>query len=266
MRTSFPHLLWILPLLLTLSGCNLFATMHSDGKESNSHVLVADGKAAISRGDYVKAAEYFRLACEHNPRDSEARMGYAEAYLRAQGFSLGEFMNTLLSTLDQDSGSNEVVELIHPADWGVSSMAEVEQILATLVFTLDPIALGQTDGPYRFDDVNVNLTAGLFYALKVAARMQTLAGTFSIQMFDKDSAEVAAWGLSASVLNQLSQEFLWLADSGGNQPLPSFIISIQNDVHAAVARLRVAAANSKAEDTINDILDLFADWDILAYQ
>jgi hypothetical protein len=263
----------LFPLLLT-TGCNLFSAMHTDGKESNASVLVADGKAAMKRGDYVKAAEYFRLAIEHNSRNSEARVGYAEAYLQAQGFSLGEFINSLFSGMDSESGSGGI-EFVDPAHWGVATLAEVEQILQTLIFVLEPIALGQTDGPYAVTDFNVNLTTGLFYILLVAAQMQGLGGSYQMQKFNKYesdgvtiSAVVAGWGLPVSILNQLPDEFLWIADSGGNQPSPGFLISIQSSISLGLARLRIAAnnASSSSQEILNDIIDLFDDWEILAYQ
>jgi len=264
---------FILVCVFFIAGCNLFTTMHSDGKESNSHVLVADGKAAMQRGDYVKAAECFRLAMEHNPKDSEARVGFAEAYLKVpdpdnptKGFSLGEFINSLMSAINSDSSDITDMELIVPSHWGVETIAEVEQILTTLIQTLDPIALGNTEGPYQSTDVNVNLATGLFYVLRIAVQMQSLAGDFSIQMLQKSSPEVVNLNLPQSVLDQLPDEFLWVLDSSGNQPSTSFITSIQNDISTAVSRLQVAASNSTSKDMIEEIIDMFDDWETLAYQ
>jgi hypothetical protein len=263
-------------IVLGLSGCNLFTTMHSDGKESNSHVLVADGKAAMSRGDYVKAAEYFRLGMEHNPRDSEARVGYTEAYLKAQGFSLGAFFDSLMSGMDSDGGDD--IEFIVPAAWGVDTIAEVEAMLVEVIAALDPIALGQTEGPYKATDLNVNLNVGVFYAMKVSAQMQNLGGTFELQNFnidendiitDADGTSVTTWALPSTTLVGLEEAFLWIADANNLQPALSFITGIQSDISAAVIRLNAATATMENEDVaemINSLTEMFGEWEVLAYQ
>lgn len=258
---------------LSLSGCNLFTAMHSDGKESNSHVLVADGKAAMQRGDYVKAAEYFRLGMEHNPKDSEARVGYAEAYLKAQGFSLGSFFDTLMNTMNSEDGDD--IEFIVPEAWGVSAVSEVVTMLTTVIAVLDPIALGQTEGPYKATDLNVNLNAGVFYALKVAAQMQELGGNFAIQGLSKTDIPISGsddWNLSQATLDKLQEDFLWIVDTSGSDPLQpalSFITGIQADISAAMQRLRVATANMENKDVaemVAEMTRMFEDWETLAYQ
>lgn len=257
-------------LLLTaagvLAGCNFLAGLHSDGKESNAHVLVADGKAALGRGDYTLAVRYFRLAGENNPRDAEARVGYAEARMRAQGFSLGEFANTFLNAVKSSSGSAQNFDFLVPAQWGVATFAEIEALLTELIAVLDPVVLGQTDGPYRPTDVNLNLTAGVLYLLRIVAQAETLSSDFSIQTLTQGTPEVAALGLDPALLAQLPQEFLWLVDSSGQQPPAAFLTSMQADIDAALQRLQVAAANSVARALIDDVITQFDPWQLLANQ
>ncbi|MCD4814178.1 hypothetical protein K8S19_10870 [bacterium] len=251
----------------SLTGCNLFTTMHNDGKESNASVLVADGHAAMSKGDYVKAAEYFRLACEHDSVSSEARVGYAEAYMKAQGFSLGEFVNVLMSALESDSGDS--IELLVPSHWGVTTMAEVEVMLRTLIAVLDPVALGQTSGPYVSTDATINLTLGIFYILKITAKIEVISTDFAITSLNKTTDSVLLAGLfSPALLAQLPEDFYWLLDSANNQPSLGFITDMQIDIDSAMARLQTAAEHSGSgtQELITDVMTMFEDWQTLAYQ
>ncbi len=253
-------------LLGLLNGCNLFSGMHHDGVESNSHVLVADGKAALDRGDYANAAEYFRLAIKHNPQDSEARVGYAEAYLKAHGFSLGGFINSFISKMEEED--QESLELAVPTEWGCADYNELHQLLSTLIDTLDPIALGQTQGPYRHNDLNVNINTGIFYILKIATRIQMVSTDFEIKMLTKGSTEVNNLNppIPPAVLAELPDEFTWIVDSSGNQPSADFMLQMQTDIDAGIARLKTAADNSSSQEMIEEIIDMFDDWQILAYQ
>ncbi len=261
-RQSFLFLI----LLGMLNGCNLFSGMHHDGVETNSHVLVADGKAALIRGDYANATEYFRLAIKHNPRDSEARVGYAEAYLKAHGFSLGNFINSFISKMDDEDQEN--LELAVPTEWGCADYDELIGLLSTLIDTLDPIALGQTEGPYRYNDLNVNINAGIFYIMKIAGRIQTISTEFEIKTLTKGSTEVNNLNppIPPAVLAELPDEFMWIVDSGGNQPSADFLTQMQSDIDTGLARLQTAADNSSSKEMIEDIIDMFDDWQILAYQ
>lgn len=251
-----------------LSGCNFFSGLHSDGKDSSSTVLVADGQAALQRNDYANAAEYFRLAVEHNPQNSEARVGYAQAVLRAQGFSLGRFATSFITAMSADSGSDPSdYEILVPDQWGVTTFTEVEQIFTQMINLLDPVVLGATVGPYQATDVNLNLTVGIFYVLRILARLETLSSDFNIQSLNKsnDSAVIAALGLSAGTLAQLPDDFLWILDSLNNQPPLAFLLSMQTDITTAIQRLQTAADHAD-NDMIQEIADMFKDWETLAYQ
>lgn len=260
----------ILALLLVstvwLSSCNLFSGMHSDGKDSNSSVLVADGLAALRRNDYANAAQYFSLAMEHDPNNSEARVGYAHAILRVQGFSLGQFATSFMTAMMAENSSDPSdYEILVPGHWGVTTYTELEQIFTEMIYTLDPVVLGATHGPYHATDVNLNLTVGIFYILRIQARLEVLNSDFSIQSLNKSSPEVAALGLSPSVLAQLPDDFLWILDSLNNQPPLPFLLSMQTDITTAIQRLQTAADHAD-NDMLQDIADLFKDWKILAYQ
>jgi len=245
-----------------LSGCNLFSGMHHDGVETNSHVLVADGKAALDRGDYANAAEYFRLAIKHNPQDSEARVGYAEAYLKAHGFSLGSFINSFVSQMDNEDQEN--LELVVPTDWGCADFSALTQMLSTLIDTLDPIAQGQTQGPYRSNDFNVNINTGLFYILKIVSTIQSISADFEFKIMSK--TDWGTLGIPQATLDQLPDEFMWMVTSTNELPSADFLTQMQTDIDAGIARLQTAADNSSSQEMIEEIIDMFDDWQILAYQ
>ncbi len=249
-----------------LSGCNFFSGLHSDGKDSSSTVLVADGQAALRRNDYANAAQYFSLAMEHDPNNSEARVGYAHAILRVQGFSLGQFATSFMTAMMAENSSNPSdYEILVPGHWGVTTYTELERIFTEMIYTLDPVVLGATHGPYHATDVNLNLTVGIFYILRIQARLEVLNSDFSIQSLNKSSPEVAALGLRPSVLAQLPDDFLWILDSLNDQPPLPFLLSMQTDITKAIQRLQTAADHAD-NDMIQEIADMFKDWKTLAYQ
>jgi len=252
--------LWIiLTCAFALSGCNILGTLHRDGVESNANVLTADGKAALGRGDYNNALEYFRLAVEHDPRNSDARLGYAEALLKSQHFDLGTFFNYL-----QTDSSAPTQNLLMPADWGCADFTELVALFSTLVNVLDPIAQGLTRGPTPSNDMTLNLNVGLFYVLRMAARVQeTAATTFEIQKFTKDTPEALALGIDPVIYNQLPQDFYWIT----NAPPSSLLTQVQADVDTGVLRLQTAAANSSANarQMVENIIDLFSSLQLQAH-
>jgi len=247
----------ILVMLGLLPGCNLLKGMHSDGVESNPGVLVADGKAAYSRGDYGKAAEYFWLAIGHDPQNSEARVGYVEAALQAQGFNLAAFIQTL-ATSDSSSGSSP--QLVNPADWGATSYAELTALYGGFISVLDPIAQGLTTGPYTFNDVTVNLNLGFFYILRFASRVMEVSSTYQLQQLSKSSTSASQLGITQAEFDLLPDEFWWVT----NNPPAGLLNALQGDIDNGIARLRVAVANTASRDMINDVIDLFASLQIQA--
>lgn len=232
-----------------MSGCNLFSGMHQDGKESNAVVLVADGQGALSRGDYSNAALYFQKAMENDPRNPEARVGYAEAYLKARGFNVATFVNRLVST-SQTSGSG-LNDMVLPADWGCADYACLTQLFTTLIDTLDPIAQGLAQGVYSRNDFNININVGFFYVFRAASRVQQLSVTNPVQQLSKSSTSAAALGIPQTIFDQLPDQFWWIT----NLPSPTLLNQIAQDVDFGVTRLRTAAAQSVNSKTINDLID-----------
>jgi hypothetical protein len=243
--------------LVLLSGCNLFSGIHQDGNDSNASVLVADGKAALGRGDYANAAEYFRLAIQNNSRSSEARMGYAEAYLKSRGYNFGVIVNMVLQSNNNSNGSSGTTTLaknyINPQDWGCKTSAELKAFFDTLVATLDPIADGQTDGPYAWSDVNVNLSVGFFYLLRAAAQVQDVSMTFQLQEISKSSTSAATLGIPQSLFDQLPDQFYWLV----NSPPITLLNALNNDMNAGISRMQTAADHCANPDIINNAIKSF---------
>lgn len=260
--------------LLLISGCgnnkNFFAPMHSDGIETNSSVLVADGKAALERGDYVNAEKYFGLAKENNPKNSEALLGYAQAYLKSRGFSLGQLVTRILNSMeDVGDSSASSFELVNPADWNQGSVAELATLFQTIITTLEPIALGQTEGPITSDNVDVNATSGLFYLLSFALDIESLSTDYVLTVLDPDDPEVQAL-IDPAILATLPDDgFFWYVydtGSGLTQPPASFIDSIESKLTVGLARLNKAAANTSSEDVIKQFTSIFEEWETLASQ
>lgn len=266
-------ILFVVMVLVMVAGCgknkNFFAPLHSDGVESNASVLVADGKAALDRGDYEAAEKYFGLAKFHNPKNSEALVGYAEAYLKKEGFSLGTLITSLLNRLeDLDDGSGSTLELVQPADWGQDSVADLMTLFNTVIETLEPIPAGQAEGPISSLDVDVNATSGLFYLLSFALDVEALSTDYQLQTLDRTDPDVIAL-IDPAILAQLPDEFLWFVNETGGtltQPPISFINTIEYKLNTGLERLNQAAANTSSEDIVKMITELFEDWDTLADQ
>lgn len=243
---------------LLLGGCNLWSGLHQDGKESNASVLVADGKAALARGDYNNARNYFSLAIQNDRASSEARVGYVEADLKVRKFDLVNFISTLVQLSESSSGTMPQV-LIDPADWGVTTPAELTALYTTLINVLDPIPQGRTHGPIQAGNPTVNLDAGFFYILRTAARAQTISTSFTVAQFQKGSPEAAALlaadPILAAVYAGLPESFYWITSG----PTPAELVSLQADIDLGVARLRTASANSSAgvRETIDELIEMF---------
>lgn len=242
--------------LLALAGCsaNPLAGMHQDGVESNSNVLTADGNAALARGDYDRAVRYFQLAIEHDPTNSEARMGWAQAELKRRQFDVVQFYQTL-STSSQ-GGSTTPSTLIAPADWGCADTPALITLFDTFIGVLDPIALGLTQGPVARNQVTLNLDLGLFYVLRMASRAQNLSTTIQVLKYTKGTPEALALGIPSAVYDLLPQEFYWVSNATTGQ-----LLLVQADIDAGIARLETAAANSSAgsnaQKQLRDLIDLF---------
>lgn len=251
-------------------GCgqnrNFFAPLHSDGIESNASVLVADGKAALGRNDYGSAETYFGLAKLHDPKSSEARVGYAQAYLKSHGFSLGTFVVRLLDQLN-DQAAGETFPFIRPADWGQDSPADLKDVFQTVIDCLDPIALGLTEGPVSSLDIDVNLTSGMFYILSFGLEVQTLSAQYDLVTLSKSEVQASLPTVPASVWDQLPDEFLWFKDlDTSTLPTLADITQFKTNINNGLARLRVAASQSSSPDMVNQIIDLFNNWAELANQ
>ncbi len=260
---------YIIPLLLVI-GCgqnrNFFAPLHSDGIESNASVLVADGKAALERGDYGSAETYFGLAKLHNPKNSEARIGYAEAYLKSHGFSLGTFVVRLLDQLN-DQSAGQTFAFIQPADWGQANLADLNDIFQTVIDCLDPIALGLTEGPVSSLDIDVNLTTGMFYILSFGLELETLSTQYEVVTLPKSEVQASLPTVPSTVWDQLPDEFLWFKDiTSSDLPTLADITQFKTDINNGLARLRVAASQSSSPDMLNQVIDLFNNWEQLANQ
>jgi hypothetical protein len=241
---------------LLLSGCNVYSGMHQDGKESNATVLVADGQAALERGDYNNAANYFTTAMQNDPASSEARVGYARAYLKVRGFNLSNFLDTLVT--NQNTGTTGLV-LVKPADWGCRDYTELTALFTSMINVLDPIALGLTHGPIASTDPTTNLDIGFFYVLRMAARSQQLVSTLQVLQFKKGSTETAALLASdpylPTVYAALPETFYWIT----NSPSLLLLAQLRSDANTGITRLRTASANmgQSARKTIDDLIRMF---------
>jgi hypothetical protein len=263
MRTIWSHLGRFIIICLfmgitgILGGCsaNPLSGMHHDGVESNASVLTADGQAALDRGDYDHAVAYFKLAIQHDPRNSAARVGYAEAELKRLHFNLVDFFNSIATSTNNSGGSApQTADLLQPQDWGCADMAALTTLLSTLIAVLDPIAMGQTDGPVARGDVTLNLNVGLFYMLRMAARVQEMSATITVQKYTKGTPEAAALGIPAAVYDLLPNDFYWVGNATQTQ-----LLQVQADTDAGIARLQTAANNTTegARKQLLDLINLF---------
>lgn len=261
--------------LMALAGCNLFTDMHHDGVDSNAAVLVADGKAALDRGDYSNAVVYFQRAVDYDPGSSDAREGLAEAMVKAKRINLAAFIQTLVagsqnSNSPSTPGVSNVPQLLKLSDWNFSTWTDLTQFFTTLINTLDPISLGQTHGTYAANDPTINLNVGFIYLLRAAARVQGItSATYQVVQISKNNmgspaalvAYVAAqlgitiqMNITQDQYNQLPDTFYWISPA---PPVAAFT-QTQTDVNTGITRLQVAANTTTAQKMIGDIINMFA--------
>jgi hypothetical protein len=244
--------------LMFIGGCNLFGNMHNDGMDSDTSVLMADGNAALTRGDYNNAVVYFNRALDHDAGNSEARVGLAEAMVKSKQFNLADFIKTLMKNSNNQgsgSGSGSTLQLINLADWHCATYAELVSFYTDLINVLDPIALGQTHGLYGSNDLNVNLNVGFIYVLRMAAQLQDLtAVAYQVQQMSKSSTTAAALGISQAQFDLLPESFYWISPT----PPATVLTQLQADIDTGIARLRTAAAATESKKMINDMIDMFS--------
>ena len=234
------------------AGCNLWSGLHKDGVESNANVLVADGQAALDRGDYTHARDYFALAVGQDPRNAEARVGYVRAELKRRNFNLVNLVRTIMDSAE-DGG--ESLDILDPADWGAEDMTALVALFDEFLGALDPITQGLTEGAVRHDNVTVLLDTAFFYAFRFAARAQEVSTTYELVQFSKSDVTPSDPGLTPAefslVFPLLPEEFWWL----DNAPSTALLTQLAADINAAVARLEAAAYYSDGNELILDLLD-----------
>jgi len=240
-------------LLVGLAGCsaNPLAGMHRDGVETNASVLTADGRAALLRGDYTRAVQYFSAAIAQNPRLSEARVGWAEAELKRRNFNLANFLHVIAD----DNSNISPSALLQPRDWGCQDNAELTAFFSSMLDVLDPVAQGLTDGAVRSNNVTLNLNVGLFYVLRMGARVESFSSVLEVRKFTKGTPEALALGIPQPVYDSLPNNFYWIA----NGPTWIQLQQVQSDIDHGMTRLQTAANNSSSNTRarINDIIDVF---------
>jgi hypothetical protein len=256
--------------LMALPGCNLFTDMHHDGSDSNASVLVADGRSALARGDYNNAVVYFQRALDYDAGSSDAREGLAEAMVKAKGFNLAAFIQTLSTNSQNSSTSNSIPQLIKLTDWNCATWAELEKFYTDLINALDPIALGQTHGTYAANDPTVNLNVGFLYLLRTAARVQAVtSATYQVVQISKNSmgspAALVAYvsahlgitiqmNITQAQFDSLPDTFYWISPT----PPVAIFTQTQADVNTGISRLQLAANTATSKKMINDIINMFA--------
>jgi hypothetical protein len=263
-KKGFTLLLFCL-LGFILPSCNLFTNMHVDGSATDASILVADGQAAMSRGDYTQAADYFEKAITANPQNSRARVGYAKAFLKNQGFNFANFFQTFIDQMD--SGGSGSIDFINPPDWGCATYAEVVTVLTTVLDSLDPIARNLCDGEVAATDPTINLNAGFLYMLRVVATVKVWNTSAAMEQESKseaDSTNGASLGLTpveyAAISASLPDTFWWVS------PLPALGIrtTLQTDMDRSIARIQTAMLQSTNSQLYQDFLDFFSGLEILS--
>ncbi|MFH1824943.1 MAG: hypothetical protein ABH873_06955 [Candidatus Firestonebacteria bacterium] len=160
--------------MLFISGCtNFYGWVHKKG-EGDADSLIADARAAMTRGEYNNAVSYYAKAMELDSRKSKARYGHAVAYIKSIRFNVVTLANRLNYT------SSTPVDFINPSDFGLSTLSDLEQLVDTLLTDLDPIRGGICDGVISPTDAEVNLTISISKILKAGVLIKKLSGSHTL--------------------------------------------------------------------------------------
>lgn len=105
--------LFIFLLVFGMTGCNIFKWLHKPKGDAGEHI--AQGQKHLDDRDYAAAISEFEDAMECDPRNADARYGYAKAYARlylkkdifdlASDFSEPEAEEFLLDFSDEEIDS-----------------------------------------------------------------------------------------------------------------------------------------------------------------
>lgn len=188
--------------LLTLSGCkndNLFGGLHKEGS-GDAASLLADGQAALARGDYADAEAYFRSSLAQNPSSAQALYGAAVATMGNSGLDIGQLVSNL-TTQGTPGGAPAFSQALAGASVGAPGAPSGTSILEQLdvakldaaveksLCYLERIRQGYSDGTISRSNANLLINLGLLHLIRAATQ---IAGLGEIRKsFDQQEFEYA---------------------------------------------------------------------------
>lgn len=210
----------VLLLVPLATGCNIFEWTVDD---SSFDALMADGREAIQAADYARAEEKFAAAMELRPQSAEARYHLAKAAVLNADVDVFSLVQTLTDDASGAPGAESGASGIFGFDIPVAN--SIYRVNALVVDALEPIRVGETEGP--FSDANVDLDLALAYTLRGILRLRDTNGDGVIDASDvsledfglDDEGDFSLDGLDnvpPEDLNDMIDDLNGLLDEGGD--------------------------------------------------
>jgi len=232
-----------------ISGCgktfNIFGWTHAEGKSKDPDVLLQDADAALAKGDYQVAMDYYNKVIDSDPDNSLARYGYVTAYMKQEfkDMNISELL-TQLSNSDSESGGMLIDESkINLSTQDLIDMGNV------LVNYLDDSATGNWDGEISSTDVGMNVNLAFGYMLQAVGTV--------IDGPNKD-------GIADYNYQKDSEGNYKLVDNSGNEINPDTLgDTVKNDVTAkldsAIQTIQKTIIANPEVGMLNDIKSMLTD-------
>jgi hypothetical protein len=170
----------LLGLALVFQACNLFSPFaSSDTSSLDYRGLLLKGDAAINRGDYEKAEEYFAAAKHKRPQSAEAYLKHAKAIVSLYGLDFTTFNAEFDSKrgesargipyIDSLSTVTSVNQVYHPVAVAVSDLEHIlrlkeDSLVLNDRFSLPPDGDTASDGSVTSGVARLDL--GILQAVK----------------------------------------------------------------------------------------------------
>ena len=236
------------------TGCgksfNIFGFTHKSGGSDDSIVLVADAQSAYENGDYAEAERLYLQAITANPRDSKARLGYVQAFIRNSGLDI--------ISLAQNAANQKSVARLTPgffsqapstngywlfpkdptASYGIT-LARIEGIYQVIIDHFTPVINGETDMPAEDVPPIVYVNRAFAYLLKGAIRIvdKNLDGSVDYLVWH-DNVSGEDWVYSSDETTRITASPLTAAEEA----------AAMADLNAAIADLETARDRSLAKE------------------
>ncbi|MDI6792362.1 MAG: hypothetical protein QME81_05770 [bacterium] len=251
----------LLPLAIGCGRGNIVGGLHQEGKSNDVEVLVADGQAALDRGDYEEAREYFGKAKNLDANNWKARYGHAVAYMQTSEVSMVKLLTTVTK---QSATGRQGISRKSPAKTGnngdfieelLDKLDVLKDVVEVIIVDLSPIGQALLNEEITREEAEARIGATLGDIELNLTVCHFLYGILIV--LDSDDNDHVGTGGDVFEINR---ETLWVeyrSESGGPGKVKEVADEGLGEIDRAVDYLELAVKDTLLTDhDIKDIRDL----------